>query len=439
MSTTGTGTGSDFSGLNDAMKYVYAPAFATNIEGEQEVLGVFQDVGDFETTDGPDGKSIQIPMYMSAGGGFAAMLEDDYMPTNTAPLWKQASTTIKQFVIRNDLSGRAMRRVKTGPAALAEWASMSLTEKAKRMAFHKDRMAVGTGTGIVARINGSPDATGDAVDTAYGIAGLEGAINLFLVGDSLRYAGAADGGTPRTGAAVVTNINYGANSGAGSFDTAALPTSAADNDYVFVGDANTFGKGARELTGLEAHIDDGTNVSTYQGLTRSSYQSVLYAQIIDSTTYGSSPTTLSENIIDFAAAQCWERAGGRPNLVLCNRNGQRSFWNSLKGDRVINDPQGQYQGGKKDAGLLMWVGNDIVQVRAARKVPASRCYLIDTSTMQQYRIGQGRWDDTTGSIWRPVTDSTGFKDAYASFYIEELEYACSHPAKNAKITGLAAA
>ena len=85
MSTTGTGTGSDFSGLNDAMKYVYAPAFATNIEGEQEVLGVFQDVGDFETTDGPDGKSIQIPMYMSAGGGFAAMLEDDYMPTNTAP------------------------------------------------------------------------------------------------------------------------------------------------------------------------------------------------------------------------------------------------------------------------------------------------------------------------------------------------------------------
>lgn len=439
MATTGTGTGSDFSGLNDAMKYVYEPAFATNIEGEQEVLGVFQDVGDFDTKDGPDGKGIQIPMYMSAGGGVSAMLEDDYMPTNTTPLFKQATATIKQITVRNDLSGRAMRRVKEGPAGLAEWASMSLTEKAKRVAFHMDRMAVGTGTGVVGRINGSPDATGDAIDTAYGIAGLEGAINLFLVGDNLRYAGAADGSSPRTGVATVTNINYAAGSGAGTFDTAALPTSAVDNDFVFVGDANVFGKGARELTGLEAHIDDGSNVTTYQGLTRSSYQSVLYSQIVDSTAYGTAPASLSENILDFAAAQAWERAGGRTNLILCNRNGQRSFWNSLKGDRAINDPQGQYQGGKRDAGLLMHIGNDLVQVRAARKVPASRCYGIDTSTMHKYQIGQGRWDDTTGSIWRPVVDSTGFKDAYASFFIAELEYACSHPARNFKITGLATA
>jgi hypothetical protein len=441
MSTTGTKSAAgDFAGLNDAMKQTYSGPFMTNIEGESEVVQAFTDAGDFDTTEGPDGKQVNLGLYIAAGGGVVSMLEDDYLPAAGQPVWAQANITIKQLAAAVDLSGRTLRRVKEGPAAFADWAKMALPEKAKRVAFHRDRMLLGTGTGIVCRINGTPDGTGDAVDDTFGIAGLEGALNMFLRNDTLRYSPNTSGASPRTGVVNVDSINYGAatfnTSVAGSTGTA---TSAADNDYVFLGDVNVYGQGARDFMGLEGHIDDGTNVTTYQGLTRSSYTDVLYSQIIDSSTYATAPAVLSENIIDYADALCFERAGGKPSMLLVNRNGQRSFWTALKNDRVINDPQGQFVGGKKIDGLRMLLGDRVVTVKAARKVPSSRAFLLDTSTLKRFRVGEGRWDDITGSIWNRVTDSTGSKDAARAFYIVEEEYACVHPAKSAKITKLAAA
>lgn len=439
--TTGTKSGTgDFSGLNEALKQTYTGPFSNNIEGEMEITQVFQDAGDFETTEGPDGKQINIGHYISAGGGVSAMSEDDYLPDNIPPVWKQGNVTIKQIAAMVQLSGRTLRRVKEGPAAFASWAEMALPEKAKRVAFHKDRMLMGTGTGIVARINGTPDGTDDAVDDAYGIAGLEGALNLFLRGDSFRYSPNSNGTSPRTGRVDIDSINYGGS----TFSTtvagsAATATSAADDDYLFLGGANVNGSGSKEFNGLEAQIDDGTNVTTFQGLTRSSYPDVLYSQIVDSSTYLPAVSVLSENIIDYTDSLCWERAGGKPSVLLVNRNGQRSFWTSLKGDRVINDPQGQFTGGKKMDGLKMLLGDRVITVKAARKVPSSRAFLLDTGTLKRFKIGAGRWDDITGSVWNRVTDSTGSKDAVYAVYIEEEEYANTFPARSGKITKLATA
>lgn len=367
------------------------------------------------------------------------MLEDDYFPDNVAPGWLQSNLTIKQIAARVDMSGRAFRRAIEGPAAFATWADMALTERAKRVAFHMDRMSLGTGTGIVGRINGTPDGTGDQINDAFGIAGLGTALNNFLRDETFRYSPNANGTSPRAGVVHVVRINYSAD----TFDTdltSALGTpataaSAASTDYVFVGSANVNGSGAREIMGLEGHIDDGTNVATYQGQTRSNFPDVLNSQIINSTTSYSG--VASEDLFDFCDATCYERAGGRPDLILVNRSGQRSFWKSLRGDRVLNDPQGQYTGGKTT--LRMMLGDRIVEVRAARKVPVSRGYGIDRSTFRRFKIGSGRWDGVTGSIWNRVQDSTGVKDAAYAVWIQEEELACVHPAKNFKITSLVAA
>lgn len=441
---TGTqSSGTDFLGVEQALKQTYAGPFNNTIEGEMEVETAFNDAGGFETTEGSDGKQINLGHYIAGGGGVSFVGETDYVPDSVSPTWKQGSITIKQVVARLDLSQRVMNRVKAGPAAFADWADMALTEKAKRVAFHKDRALVGLGTGIIGRINGTPDGTGDAIDDQYGIASLGSAINLLQVGDALRFASDSAGSSLRTGVVVPTAIDYNAGSGAGTFNsalisallTAATATSGADNDYVALGGTNVTSFGSNEIMGLEGMLDDGTNLTTFQGVTRSAYPSVMNAQIVDSTTtYGG---TLSEDAIDYADSLCWERAGGRPDLLLVNRNGQRSFWKSLKGDRVLNDPQGVFTGGKRKLGILL--GDREVEVRAARKVPSSRAYLIDRSTMKRFRIGAGKWDDTTGSVWRQVQDSTGAKMAFYALWTEELQYACIHPAKNAKLTNLVAA
>jgi hypothetical protein len=433
MATTGTKTGSgDFSGLNDAMKNVYDVAVENNIEQESEVLDIFESAAGFETKEGPDGKGIYLEHTFSSGGGVSAMNEDDYFPTSQVPTIVQSSIKIPQIAVAANMSGRTMRRVKAGPAAFATWADEQLPRKAQRAAFQIDRMLVGTGTGIIGRISGTPDGTGDIIASAYGISGLEGAGNLILRGDSLRYSSNASGAGLRAGAAVVTSKP----TAAGVFNTDAVPTSAADGDYVALGDANVNSFGTKEIMGLEGILDDGTNVATFQGLSRSTYPE-MNAQIIDaaSSTYGA---TLSEELIDFADSQAYEQGdGGKPNILLCNRSGNRSFWKSLKADRLINDPRGTYTGGR--AKLTMIVGDREVSIRVARKVPSSRAYGIDTSSIKKYEVGTAGWVNTTGAVFQRVSDATGYKDAYVAFWIKEMQLGATDPARNYKIVNLAAA
>lgn len=431
--TTGTkSSGSDFVGLNDMLKNVYTRAFENNVEKEQEVLDIIEKAEGFEVTEGADGKNVTMMHTFSSGGGVGAMDEDDYLYTPTSPTIKQSTLAIKQLTATVELSGRTLRRVKKGPAAFATWADEALPRKAQRLAFHKDRMALGTGTGIICRVDEASPGTSDlGIDTAFGVSGLEGAVNLLLRDDSLRWSPNSNGSSPRTGAAIVASVDYANN----EIDIDAVPTSGADNDYVFLGDANVNGSGTREMMGLEGIIDDGSNVATFQGLSRTTYPE-LKSQIVDSTS-GSWGSELTEDILDYADSLAWERMGGKPSIILVNRSGQRSFWKNLKNDRVINDPRGAFQGGK--ATLNMILGDRTAKVRAARKVPLSRAHLIDPSTIQRYKIGAGRWDDTDGSVWNRVVNSTGRKDAFFAVYVEEENLGSGNPGANAKITGLASA
>ncbi len=432
MATTGTTTGSDFSGLNDILKQVYTKAFENNVEADSEVSDIFPMAEGFEVVDGPDGKQINLGHVFSSGGGVGAMNESDYLYTATNPVTKQSNITIKQLTATVQLSGRTLRRVKAGDAAFITWAQEALPRKAQRLAFQKDRMYLGTGTGIICRINDSSPGTTDlGIDSAFGIAGLEGAENLLLRSDSLRFGPNADATSLRSGAAIVDKVDY-VNK---DIDIDALPSGTLDNDYVFLGDANVNSGGAKELMGLEGIIDNGTNVPTFQGLLRSAYPE-LNGQIVDGS---ASPYngTLSEELLDVADALCYERGNmGRPSHILVNRTGQRSFWLSLRGDRVLNDPKGDYLGGK--ARLRMMLGDRIVEVRAARKVPQSRCYGIDPRSIKRFRIGTGRWDDTDGSVWNRVVDGTGRKDAFYAVWVEEEEIGVGDPAQSFKITGLSA-
>lgn len=438
-STTGTTTGTDFSGLNDMLKERYTKAFENNVEKDEEISDFITKAEGFEVIEGPDGKQIHPGHIFSSGGGVGGMLEDDYLYTPTNPTTKQSAITIKQLVAIVQLSGRTMRRVMQGPAAFVTWASEALPRKAQRLAFHKDRMRLGTGTGIIARYNGTPDGTGDPLDTMYGINGLDDrAAMLVLRDDNIRVGPNADGSSLRAGTALIGKVDYVNN----AIDTTVAgvtnpPTSAADNDYIFLGDANVQGFGSREMMGLEGIIDDGTNLTAFQGITTRSNFPELCSQIVDSSGTGWDQT-LSEELLDYADSLCYERGNmGRPSRILVNRSGQRSFWKNLRNDRVINDPAGIYQGGK--VRLKMMLGDRIVTIQAARKVPASRCYGTDGRGIQRFKIGNARWDDTDGSVWNRVVDSTGRKDAFFAVYIEEEEMGAGDPAGSFKITNLASA
>jgi len=155
---------------------------------------------------------------------------------------------------------------------------------------------------------------------------------------------------------------------------------------------------------------------------------------------------LSEDLLEYADRLSYERGLGKADLFGANRSGRAAFWKDLKNDRRFNDPMsgagykgGINTGGKKTGGPTMSLGDREVEIRACRKFPSSRAYLLQRDTLKMYRIGAGRWDDTQGSIWNRSIDSTGRLDAFWATFVEELEVACLRPNGNVKITSLTAA
>jgi hypothetical protein len=87
----------------------------------------------------------------------------------------------------------------------------------------------------------------------------------------------------------------------------------------------------------------------------------------------------------------------------------------------------------------MVVGDRTVKVVPCRKCPDSRAYGIDTSSIKRVEIGTGGWVNTTGAVFKQVSDSTGYQDAYVAHYIREVQIVAYDPSKCWKATGLAAA
>ena len=413
----------------DILKYVYEPRMSDMIVTESEAWDLFTAQEGFEVTDGPDGKSIQLLHVFSGGGGISFMGENDYLPDSTDPNVKQSSVTIKQVAAPVEISGRVMRRVKAGPAAFADWAREVLPLKVERLVTHQDRALFGSGTGIVARVSAAPSGVTIPLGSNFGIAGLTGAEFSLYEGDSIRLAADAAGATLRAGAAIVQSVNYDTP----SITVDTMPTSAASADYIFLGGANTNGAG-QESMGLEGIIDDGTNVPTFQGLARATYPR-MSAQIVDAQTTGPGFNgVLGEDLLEFADRRSWERGKGQPDVLLASRGGRASFWKNLKDDRRINDPAGNYVGGR--ANLRMILGDRVIELKVARKCAGSRAYLVQRNIMAMFRLGPGRWDDTTGSVWDRTITSTGRKDAFWAIFIHEFEVACRAPNKNVKVVNL---
>lgn len=430
-------------GFNDAFKTEYEPVMQDSIVQESELRDVFGE-GAFNTAEGPDGKGIMIAHMFSSGGGVQAIGEDDYIPDSTAPSLVQSKITIKQWQAQVELSGRVMRRAKEGPAAFVTWANAVLPYRAKRLAFHQDRALMGAGTGILFQINmATPASTALAINNAYGISGLEGAVNLVLPGDTLRFAADAAGATLRTGVATVVNVNFSAS----TIDIDALPSSTATGDYVVLGGANGNSFGSLENMGLEGIVDDGTNVPTFQTLSRTAYKG-MQGQILNSTTANGSlyGGQFSEDLLEYADRISYERGLGKADLIVASRSARAAMWKDLKNDRRINDPLGGVgykagitTGGRKTGGMTMNFGDRDVEVRVVRKCPTSRAFLLQRETLKMWRVGAGHWDDTQGAIWNRTIDSTGRKDAFWATFVEELEVGCLRPIGNVKITNLTAA
>jgi hypothetical protein len=441
MATVGT-TPSVAGNVNEAMKVIFEEPLTNSIVSDSELLDLFEQDMNVAVSTTTGGRYIELAHYFQLPAGVGARtLEGDYIPVPFGPVIQNSQIYLKKIEGTVEMTGDVMRRVREGEGAFTNWARRALPDLKERVDHEMDRMLLGYGSGVRARVNDADPDDGDktiTIDANMGVAGLEDEWLSFMEGESIVFAADAAAATLRdSGAAYrIVDVNPGA-AGASTLELATEPTAnVLDSDFIIGGDAASHsGQSSgvdKEIMGLLGMVDDGTLLASFQGLTRATYRP-WRSQIFDGSAAPWSGN-ITEDLLTKADDDTFVKAKGETTHIVMSRSGARNFWSNLKDDKRLMDPRG-FTGGK--ASLNMIFGTErSVELRTVRKMPYSLVYGLQRDTFKHWRNTGWEWDDLTGSIWNRVTDATGRKDSFYAVGHIVLQTGNIAPHKSWKITGV---
>lgn len=390
------------------------------------------------------GRYIENAHRFARSSGYRGMQDGGYIPQAESPVFKNSKVYLRQSSYTLQMTGSAMRRVQGDEGAFINYLETELPEAAKTIAHEDDRILMGFGYDVRARvtsISGSAPSFTVTLQDALGVTGWTDAWAQFDEGDQLVFTGSlsatialrAAGASQR---GIVRDLDESA--GTITLDAdATLGAAIQAGDYIGTGDLadHNFphGSGLTPMipTGLLGAIDDGTVLSTYMNIPRSGNR--LWKGIVVDASASPWSGAVTESLILFAADEAKRKGGGNIRALASSYSGERGLRAAFAKDRFFMDPK-SYAGGRVP--LYLMLGNNAVQLKFARKLPPQVMFGIDPDTWIRHTMGTFEWDDTTGSIWNRVTDGTGPKDAYYATGYKYDEYFCNAPRKNFRIQGL---
>lgn len=431
--------------LEEAMKVYFQESVVNNVVTDSELMDIFeQDTNVSEEKTG-GGRYIETAQMFGYNAGYGHRSENDYIPVPDGPIIKNGKIMLKKALGSVEMTADVFKKVKKGDEAFLTWAEEAMPRLVERMVNEKDRIIVGYGTAVKARVSAidssDPDRVIVSLQDAYGITGYTEGWLTFLEGERLVFGPNVNGtslrGTPGTRSARLIDIDDYAD----AIVLDGLPaggTALAVGDYIFPGDesgTSTLDAAGepREFMGLHGHVDDGSIVNSYFNIPRSEHR--LWKGIVIDAQAASTPGdgTLSEGLLVYADIQANIRGGGRTDVIVAPVSGAFQYWESLRGDRVLNDAT-NFTGGKGRLSVVL--GARKVEVRSARKLPPQVAFCLQKGVFKRWTLGRFEWDDMTGSLWRQVVDSGGRKDSFWAYGREYEELSCQQPRKNVRIENL---
>ena len=455
------------SNISEAMKIIFSDPIVNNMVVESELLNRFRSESNIRTDDTTGGRFIEMAHYFQLPAGVGARQENEYIPVADAPVFRNSRIWLAKLQGTVEMTGDVMRRVATNEGAFLDYAAQALPDFTRRLTHEIDRMALGAGTGVKARIRdvtatvGGTAFTGGisaydapstglfrvALDRTLGLMGRGQSFLHFLEGERLVFSATLATPTavknPGSGqSARIVDINEDDNL-LTLEGTAALRSAIAANDFIALGDAaghnfpgnQLLGQtsGHKELQGLYAGVDNGTILANYNNIDRAAMANRLWNSIVINGAATPWSGVLNEELLTFADDEVAVRGAGRPDLIVTSRSGARGYWKSLKSDRFFMDPR-SYSGGKSNLQIIL--SDRGLPLVVARKLPFNDTFMLQTDTWRRLTLGSWEWDDQTGSIWNRVVDGTGRRDAYFAVGNAYEQMFCTAPRKNVRIEGL---
>jgi hypothetical protein len=429
-------------GAADAMLKVVETDLFDSVVTFSDVIDIFEQ--NSNVTEGGHGRYIEgVNMFGYSEGIGARNGETGFLPVPGNPTFVNFRVKLKNTFAVVQMSQKLMRQAVRGKTAFANWSEVELTRTEKGLRSDLNRQSIGYGAGILAQVNDASPVAALKVFNPYGLSSATKGWLHFRRGMGVVFGPNADGTGLRSNgeSATVLSVNKAGNSGGGVVTLDHLPIGVANSDFIFRGD--DLGSAAPdsgvevEMIGLEGQIDDGTIMTSFQNISRNTYDE-WKSQIIDGSAApysGLAYETLFMQMNDDVM-----ELGGSEGLthIICTRPVFRNAFRQIQardsGFGATRDKLDGVIGGTRR--LQYALGDRLVQLRAANKLFPGRAFGLTASTLRRYHLKGFAWDDTTGALFRQVAVGAGIKAAFYAWGDIEMELGCTDPQQNIKVKGL---
>jgi len=431
----------------DAMlKVVSDDAFFDSVVTHSDVLDIYEQ--NSNVREGPHGRYVELSNMFGYNEAVGARHERGFLPIPGNPTFVNGRVKLKKTLAVAQMTYDVMKQAMRSKAAFADWAEAELTKTEKSLRDDLDRQAIGYGSGILCRVDGSAAAGPPAtipIDAPYGlVSDTKGWLPGIRRGTSLVFGPNPDGANLRNNgeSCTVLSVNKAGNAGGGILTVDHIPVGVVDNDYVFKGDdlgSNAPFQGVEvEMIGIEGQVDNGAILQTFQNIDRVQYPE-WNSQFLDGSLApysGLAKDTafmqLNDDIVELGG-------GDGATHALVTRAVFRNIYVQIRGFAgfgALLSPENTRAGVR---GIKIWLGDKQVEFRACSKLFPGRAFMLDRTQLRRYHLEGYEWDDTTGAIWRQIAVGQGVKDEFFAYGRTIMELGNQDPQKHGKIAGLSEA
>jgi hypothetical protein len=416
--------GADLTSFDPVFKDDYTNTRIINTLNEENQIQNFMTTD--LSNDGWVGRQKIVPVKVGRNWSTGSIGSRGALPQAGRSSWQDFKIPMRDIYGRVAFEEWVILQSRNKKGAWAQVVDQEMEGLVDDMAFRRNVMAWLAGFGIMALVNGAHAATTTLTVKAPGNVSGTTMPNRYLQGDSNSgmYIAVLDSATQAvkfTGFITASNAN-------GNDVTVDGPVTANDGDYVVIAQSAAQNSYNKEPEGILAGIDDGTYVSTYHNISRTTYP-IMKSYVVT----GIGPLSLDALQQPLDAQSI--KVGKGVDFLACEHAVRRSYLGLLEPDRRytgadLSSPDGGTKAAKKPTGRAITFGD--IPFLIDRDAPYGMLFGINKESWVRYTELEGEWANNEGSVLKWMN---GF-DEYTAFYRIFENYHCHMPARNFRMEGI---
>jgi len=395
-------TGSTLSAIQEALKRYYIGPIRSQLNNSTVLLSRLQ--RNEEDVSG-DTLTAYIPLSYERNQGIGARADGGALPTAKYRKVKQTTVPLKYNYGRVEVTGPAIAGSRNSAAAFMKVIDFEVNGMVTGMKVNINRQLHNDGSGALCQVNGTTTGIAIQVDGP--------GTNFLEAGMNIDTYSARSGGTIGANSATISTVDSAVQI------TLSASATMTNNYYVCREDSYSY-----EMMGLLGAIDDATYVSTFQGLSRTTYPWMKSNVLAN----GGTNRDLTLDLMQQASDEA-EIDGGRISLIISNYALRRKYADMLVADkRYVN--RLTLDGGF--SALEYSAGGEPIPFVVDRHAWPNQIAFLDESSLSLYRASDFDWMDSDGNILSRVS---GY-DAYEAILYCYANLGCTAPQHNTMLRDL---